>query len=99
MTARKVAVNWDDLEMALTTNAAEWTCYLDVRTGEVQMVPIDRLGDDDDGPSGAEIDDGLAEGHLIHVEPLGSSVEYGWMAEFAASVSDDRLRDRLEVAL
>ena len=99
MTARQVAVNWDDLEMALTTNAAEWTCYLDVQTGEVQMVPIDRLGDDDAGPSEAEIDDGLAEGHLIHVEPLGSSVEYGWMAEFAASVSDDRLRDRLEVAL
>ncbi|MBI1964296.1 MAG: hypothetical protein HYS37_13090 [Candidatus Rokubacteria bacterium] len=73
MTARKVAVNWDDLEMALTANAAEWTCYLDVRTGEVPMVPIDRLGDDDDGPSEAEIDDGLAEGHLIHVELAGGA--------------------------
>ena len=34
MTPRKVPVNWDDLEMALTTNAGEWSCYLDVRTGD-----------------------------------------------------------------
>ncbi|MGH9316937.1 MAG: UPF0158 family protein, partial [Thermoanaerobaculia bacterium] len=44
-------------------------------------------------------DAGLAAGHLIHVEPLGSSVEYGWMAEFAGTVRDARLRDLLEVAL
>lgn len=95
---RRVLVNWDDLEMALTANADEWTCYLDVRSGEVQMVPVDRFGDDD-WPSEEEIDAGLEGGHLIHVEPLGSSVEYGWMAEFAASVGDARLRDRLGVAL
>jgi hypothetical protein len=85
--------------MALTANPGEWTCHLDVRSGEVRMVPIDRPGDDDDWPSEEELDAGLAEGHLIHIEPLGSSVEYGWMAEFASSVGDMRLRDRLEVAL
>ena len=31
---RRIPVNWGDLEMALTSNAGEWTCYLDVRTGE-----------------------------------------------------------------
>lgn len=84
--------------MALTANEGQWTCYLDVRSGEVQMVPIDRL-DDDDRPSEEELDDALAAGHLIHVEPLGPSVEYGWMAEFTSSVGDTRLRDRLEVAM
>jgi len=63
------------------------------------MVPIDRLGDDDAWPSEDEIDAGLDAGNLIHIEPLGSSVEYGWMAEFTATVGDTRLRDRLEVAL
>ena len=38
-------------------------------------------------------------GGEIAIEPLGSSVEYGWTAEFAASVTDTNLHDRLEVAL
>jgi hypothetical protein len=96
---RRVPVNWDDLEMALTANPGEWSCYLDLRTGEVQMLPVDRLGADPDWPSEDEIDAGVDAGHLVHVEPLGSSVEYGWMAEFGATVGDARLRDRLEVAL
>jgi hypothetical protein len=97
--SRKVGVSWDDLEMALTGNPASWTYYLDLRSGEVQMVPIDRLEADDDWPSEDEIDDGLDAGYLLLVEPLGSSVEYEWMAGFAESVSDVRLRERLEVAL
>ena len=98
--SRRVAVDWDDLEMALTQNAAEWACYLDVRTGAVQMVPVDRLGeDDDDLPSEEDIDDAVDAGHLVPVTPLGSSVEYEWMTEFTASVADTRLRDLLEIAL
>jgi hypothetical protein len=96
---RRVPVNWDDLEMALTSNPGEWSFYLDLRTGEVPMVPVDRLGEDDDWPSEEDLDDALAGGHLIHVEPLGSRIEYGWMAEFAETVGDARLRDRLDVAL
>jgi hypothetical protein len=76
---KRVPVNWDDLEMALTSNQGEWTCYLDLETGEVRMVPVNR--------------------RLIHVDPLGSEVEYRWMAEFTGTVRDARLRDRLEVAL
>ena len=98
MTPMRVPVDWDDLEMALTTKPGEWTCYLDVRSGKVQIVSIDRP-DDDDRPSEEDLDVELAEGLLFHVELLGSSIEYGWMAEFASSVRDTRLRDRLEVAL
>src|SRR3989454_6909747 len=97
--AKRVPVNWDDLEMALTSNPGEWTCYLDLKTGEVRMVPMDRLDDDDDGLSEDEIDAGLDVGCLIHVEPLGSRVEYEWMEEFTGTVGAARLRDRLEVAL
>jgi len=91
-------VNWDDLEIALTSNSVELTCYFDVRNGEVQMLPVGG-GEDEDSPSEEEIDAGLEAGHLVLVEPLGSSIEYGWMVEFADSVSDARLRDLLAVAL
>jgi hypothetical protein len=96
---RRVPVNWDDLEMALTANPDEWRCYFDVRSGEVQMTLADRFGADDEWPSEEEIDAGLAAGYLIPVEPLGSAVEYGWMAEFTETVRNARLRDLLEVAL
>lgn len=81
--------------MALTTNPAEFTCYLDVRDGAVQMLPIGGFDEDDDWPSEQEIDAGLAAAHLIHVEPLGSSVEYGWMADFVGTLGNARLRDLL----
>jgi hypothetical protein len=97
-TRRRVPVNWDDLETALTSNVEEWGCYLDLRC-EVQIVPIDRFGDSDDWPSAGDIDADLAAGHLIQVEPLGPSAEYGWMTMFAESVADSRLRARLEIAL
>ena len=97
--ARRVPVNWDDLGMALTADPAAWSYYLDRRSGEVQMVPVDRLDDEGTWPSEDEVDAGLDAGHLTPIEPLGSSVEYGWMAEFAVSVADVRLRDRLEAAL
>src|SRR2546425_9880570 len=85
--------------MALTSNPGEWTCYLDLETGEVRMVPMDRLDDDDAGLAEDEIDAGLGAGRLIHVGPLGSKVEYRWMEEFPRTVRDVRHRDRLEVAL
>lgn len=96
---KRVPVDWDELEMALTASADEWACYLDMRTGEVQMVPVDRFVADGDWPTEEEIDAGLEAGRLIHVEPLGSRGEYGWMEEFAETVGDERLRRRLEAAL
>jgi len=92
-------VNWDDLEMALTSDPGEWTCYLDLETGEVRMAPIGGLEEDAEGLSEDEIDDALNAGRLIHVEPLGSRVEYQWMAEFSGTVRHARLRGKLEVAL
>jgi len=97
-TTRKVPIDWDDLEMALTMNMEEHGCYLDLRTGRVEMTADpDLVGDV--APSEEEVDKGLAEGYFVHIEPLGSSVEYGWMADFADTVTDPSLRDKLAVAL
>jgi hypothetical protein len=97
--SRRVPVNWDDLELALTGAQGEWTYYLDLQTGDVQMVPDHGVADASDWPSEAEIDAGLEAGHLVPVAPLGSSVEYEWMVAFTETVHPPRLRARLAAAL
>ena len=95
---QRVPIDWDDLEMALAMKMEESACYLNLRTGKVEM-SVDPSLAGDIGPSEEEIETGLAEGYLIHIEPIESSVEYRWMAEFADSVDDPGLRAKLEVAL
>ncbi len=97
--ARRLAVDLAERGMALTTDHAERNRYLDRRTGEVLMVPVDRLGDADARPFEERIDAGLDAGRLLPIEPLGSSVEHGRMAEFAPSVTDAQLCERLYLLL
>jgi hypothetical protein len=95
MSVKCVAVDRDDLEMALTWRDPEGSRhFLDLLTGEVILWT--REGD---APSSEAIDEGLAEGRLIPIDPLPSSVEYGWMEEFVATVRNASLRQRLEAAL
>jgi hypothetical protein len=98
---KRVPVEWDAIELALTWHSDETLCVLDLRTGEVRHCRLSRFAGEveDFELSEDEVDSGEAEGYFMRIEPLESSVEYGWMAEFAASVRDSRLRDRLEVAL
>lgn len=95
MSARQLAIDWSDLEFALTWRTAEGGHYLDLTTGQI----IAWTGQEDDQLSEDDIDAGLAEGRLIAIEPLESSVEYGWMQDFASSVADSYLGRLLEVAL
>lgn len=98
---KRVPVNWDDLELALTWRSDELEYFLDLRSGEARQYRLSVFANDaeDFDLSEDEADAGLAEGYLLRIEPLESSVEYGWMMEFAASVTNTRPRDRLEVAL
>lgn len=101
MEPRRVPVDWDGLELALTMPSDEWASYLDVRTGAVHMWRTDTFGAEreDEELSEEEIEDGLADGSLVPVEPLPSSVEFEWMAEFADTVAGPRLRPSLQAAL
>ena len=94
MTRRRLTIDWGDLEVALTWRDPEGGHYLDLTTGEILF--WSRGGD---GPSEEEMDGGVAEGRLIAIEPLPSSLGYGWREEFTAAVRDPGLRDRLEAAL
>ncbi len=116
MEPKRVPVDWDDLEMALTSRDAEWTYYLDLRTGHVVWSEIPfggDLGDEENERSdegdefpeeGGPISERMAqagpdEGYLVPIDSLPSSVEYGWMAEFAETVTEPRLQGRLEASL
>jgi hypothetical protein len=96
--AQRVLIDWDDLELALTMHMDEQRSYLNLKTGKIELAANDIIGADA-GLSEDEIETGFAEGCLIPVEPLSSSVEYRWMAQFAETVADGRLRDMLELAL
>ena len=99
MAKRRIPIDWDDLEMALTMHMDESTSYLDLRTGQVEIVAVSPFGGEREGLSEEEIDAGLAGGYLVHIEPLPSYVEYRWMAEFTDSVSDPQLSELLQVAI
>ena len=101
MSRRQVPVDWLDLEMAFETHAEDSASVLDLRTGKVHFVPFDEevLADAEEAMSEETADRGLAEGWLVRVDPLESHDEYDWMAQFAASVDDHRLRELLDVAL
>jgi hypothetical protein len=84
---QRIPIDWDDLEMALTMNMEESDCYLNLRTGKVEISADSSLVGDV-GPAEEGIETGVTEGYLIYIEPIESSVEYRWMAEFAESVDD-----------
>ncbi len=94
MTRKALPIDWGELEFALTWRTDEGGHYLDITTGEV----VAFTGLDDELAEG-EIEAGLSEGRLIPIEPLPSSVEYGWMEEFVDSVTNATLRRILDVAL
>jgi hypothetical protein len=98
---RRVPVDWDELELALEMRSDEWASYLDVRTGQIRVSRIDRFADDreDYELADEEVEAGLADGALVAVEPLASSVEYTWMGDFADAVPDARARRALRQAL
>ena len=91
---RRVPVSLFELADALTWRMEEAGHYLDLETGEVAAWSPEW----DPRPS-EEIDNGVAEGRLLWIEPIESGVEFGWMEEFLATVRGGKARQRLAAAL
>jgi hypothetical protein len=96
--AHRVPIDWGDLEIALTMHMDEQSSYLNLRTGKVELTANETIGSDV-GLSEEEVETGFAEGYLIPIEPLSSQTEYRWMADFAETVADRRLREMVDLAL
>lgn len=93
-------MDWDDLELALTSPRDECAWYLDIKTGAVRLsLAASAFGDEVNELSEDQIKVGLDAGDLIEIEPLRPAMEYAWMTAFAVLVSDVVLRERLTEVL
>jgi len=105
---RDLAVDLDELSLALEGDPLLTGGRLDLRTGEVQQIgPLyesdffDEFGESRDGEDDAP-DDGLVDDsgdRWLRFDSLGSRPGFLDMAEFVATVADERLVARLDRAL
>jgi len=97
MGTRRVAIDWDGLERALTRRSRESEAFLDTRTGDI--VWLTRGWSDDHGFADPELDEGLAAHRLVPVLPVPPQTARGWMRAFAEALDDGWPRDMLLAAL
>ena len=97
MAARRVAIDWDGLERALTRRSRESEAFLDTRDGDI--VWLTRGWSDDHAFADQELDEGLAARRLVPVLPVPPETEQGWMRQFAESLDDGWPRETLLAAL
>lgn len=97
MGSRRVAIDWEGLERALTRRSRESEAFLDTRTGDI--VWVTRGWSDDHAFADQELDEGLAAGRLVPVLPVPPRTEHGWMRGFAESLEEGWPRDMLLAAL
>jgi len=88
----EVPVAWEALEDAFENNAPEVHSYLHFDTGEVIRI-VDGVAD----PSmHARI---LNDSRYLRIDPVSSREQYRWMERFIATVEDEDLRRRLNIAI
>src|SRR4051812_37742633 len=108
----ELAVDFEEIGMAMETHDSEMQFYLDLESGEVMMIPwevqrlesfeeadLAKLEDWEREPAGvmAALDEGSERYERIPQIP--SYEGYNVMVEFAETVVDQRLAGKLEVAL
>ena len=94
MSVKRVAVDWNDLEIAVERNAPSTESFLDTRTGNVVTIVS---GDPEAPLRKRQVSENIE--HYARIEPASSREQYRWMERFVASVSDDALRERLLISI
>jgi hypothetical protein len=87
-----VPVAWEALEDAFENNAPEVHSYLHFDTGEVIRI-VDGVADP---TMHTRI---LNDSRYLRIDPVSSREQYRWMERFIATVEDDELRRRLNIAI
>ena len=88
----EVPVAWEALEDAFENNAPEVHSYLHFDTGEVIRI-VDGVADP------AMHTRILNDTRYLRIDPVSSREQYRWMERFIATVDDDDLRRRLNIAI
>jgi hypothetical protein len=87
-----VPVAWEALEDAFENNAPEVHSYLHFDTGEVIRI-VDGVADP---TMHTRI---MNDSRYLRIDPVSSREQYRWMERFIATVEDDELRRRLNIAI
>ncbi len=87
-------LDWDALEIAVERNSPDTDSYLDLQTGRVTTITT----------GGPEAVISRQEGSArirdyLRVEPASSREQYRWMEKFVGSVTDEPLRERLNISI
>lgn len=90
----KIKVNWQDVEIAFERNVHELSSYIDKQTGDVHFVMAD---EPDSEALARQIED--EPDRYVEIEPASSKAQYSWMEQFVATLEDDYLKQRLQVAI
>lgn len=90
--AIEVPVAWEALEDAFENNAPEVHSYLHFDTGEVIRI-VDGVADP------AMHSRIMSDQRYLRIDPVSSREQYRWMERFIATVEEDSLRRRLNVAI
>lgn len=90
----RMRIDWTDLEAAFSFSSTMHQHFLLFQTGEVLL-----LSADIDDEERAEMEKRLAAGGFAEIEAPDSHEQWDWMAAFAETVQDQRLRELLEEAL
>ncbi len=90
--ALEVPVAWEALEDAFENNAPEVHSYLHFDTGEVIRI-VDGVADP------AMHSRIMSDKRYLRIDPVSSREQYRWMERFIATVEDDELRRRLNIAI
>lgn len=86
-----LSIDWMQLESAFESHAPDQRAFLDKKTGEIKLF---LHGDDH-----ADVDEGVAAGHFIRVEPIPSREQYRMMERFIATVINVPLKEALQDAI
>ena len=87
-----VPVAWEALEDAFENNAPEVHSYLHFDTGEVIRI-VDGVADP------AMHTRILNDSRYLRIDPVSSREQYRWMERFIATVEEEELRRRLNIAI
>jgi hypothetical protein len=87
-----VPVAWEALEDAFENNAPEVHSYLHFDTGEVIRI-VDGVADP------AMHTRIMSDSRYLRIDPVSSREQYRWMERFIATVEEEELRRRLNIAI
>lgn len=96
---KKIKVNLNELVEAFVNCAENLHNYLDIKTGEIIMIPISKYSDFD--KENEELNDKMESDpeRYIDIPEKDSREGYQEMVDFTESIDDENMREKLAIAL